>query len=114
MAKKSEMHDEIVLLFRNNAVIFLEADIKTETFYRWLESFKTHTQMKTIYNFMRRLRPVVEKSMTLWSALQIDRTGWAQLKMISKNAIYVQNMKASLLDFKTMWLRKPSRRRGSE
>ena len=114
MAKKSEMHDEIVILFKNCAVIFLEAGVKTETFYRWLESFKTHSEMKIIYNFIRKLRPVVEKSMTLWNKLQINRIGWEQLKMISKNSIHVQNMKGSILDFKTMWAKKPSRRRGSE
>lgn len=114
MAKKIEMHDEVIMLFKTCAVIFLESGIKTHQFYRWFESFKSYSDIKTMYNFMVRIRPILERAMGIWNNYAFDHTSWTQLKSISKASIHVQTMNHAILEFKNMWAKKPSRRRGSE
>lgn len=115
MAKKGEMHDEVVILFKQCAVIFLESGIKTETFYRWLESFgRSHKDTLVMYRFMSKLRSTLEKAMATWNDLNISRTGWRNLKSISGGSDHVRRMNSELAKFKIEWAKKPARRRTSE
>lgn len=115
MAKKGEMHDEAVILFKDYAVIFLLSGVKPETYYRWLESFGvSHRHTLVMHRFIVKLRPVLEKAISTWYDLNISRTGWSNLKSISSSSDHVRRMNKELEKFKIAWVKKPARRRSSE
>ncbi len=121
--KIKEMTDEITNLYNDNRWIMQKAKITKQTFFSWLDSFKTHEDIRRAHRFafgtsgsdigtkvsFNRKVSVANEVFTLFKP-----EGWDFLFATTPNQNNVVMMRQACMQLKKVWLSRPKKNRGQE
>lgn len=115
MASKASMKADIVIFYAVNSDMLMECGIKATTWWKWFESFDTHSEYKKLYIYViKSLKIEAEKMRTTWNLIPGGSVPWSEYRVTLPGDRIVKLLNQDKVSLLTVWRKRPPIKRKAE